>query len=100
MGFDDNTNGMLADYDVSGVWLVMEMQFTEDCNETILDPCNRLANEHARFAFDNYSKVDDLSGIRVVIGDQPFYQYIEPSDIKFRKSLTIDAWRKELFLEK
>lgn len=81
-------------------WLVIEISYTGTCTSTDSDPCSRLANELAQIVFDNYSRVNELNGIRIIMGSQPHYLNVEPSDVILKKSLAIQEWRKELSLEK
>lgn len=98
IGFDYINVADFSEYEIPGYWLVIDMQYTVECHSTPSDPCNELADEIARIVFDNYKKVNELSGIKVEIGDQPFYLYIDPVDIQFQKILTIEKWREELSL--
>ncbi len=95
-GFDaSSTNGKFTD-----VWLVIELSYTGTCSSAPSDPCSHLANELVRIVFNNYRKVHELTGIRVVIGKKPHYLRVESSDIMLDKSLTVEGWEKELSIQK
>ncbi len=85
-GFGDNP----------GAWLVIEISYTGACASTPPDPCDRLANDLARIVLENYGKVDDLTGIGVVIGNKPHKLSIPESEVIFKKYLTVPEWRKVL----
>jgi hypothetical protein len=91
-GFDTERGGAGG----TAQWLVIEVSFTRDCSSTPADPCERLANELAGIVLESYGKVDELGGIRVIIGSEPHELFVEPEDIVFQKALTVAAWRDEL----
>lgn len=86
--------------DDTGVWMVGEISFIGECNETPSDPCNQLADEFARLVFSDFNKVNDLAGIQVILTSTTKYLYVEFYSSTFEKSLTIAEWREELSIEK
>jgi len=95
------TASMGLNREPTGVWLAIEISYTGECTAaTSSDPCNQLANDLVEIVFDNYRKVSELAGIRVIIGKKPHFLTVEASDIMFGKSLAIEEWRKELSLQK
>lgn len=80
-----------------GYWFVIEISYTGICDNTARDPCEFLVNKLARIVFDNYSRVDDLAGIDILITDTPDVRSIHsPDSIRFEKMLSIPEWREEL----
>jgi hypothetical protein len=95
MGIDENsTNGKAAE-----VWLVIEISYTGTCDSTASDPCEAVANELARIVFDNYPRVDELTGVRVNITNRSSLGPIGFSSTPLDKALTVAEWRKQLSLE-
>jgi hypothetical protein len=80
------------------MWLAIELSYTCACDSTPNDPCEALLDELARIVFDNYSRVDELTGIRISITNSADFGVIEFSDTPVEKALTIEEWRRELSL--
>jgi hypothetical protein len=91
MGFDSHASG-----DEVRVRLSIEVSTTATCDDSATDPCERLADELAAIVLANYGLVDELDGIRVVIGSEPHDLSVEPSDVLLEKSLSIAEWRDAL----
>lgn len=103
-GHDDSMPSASTGFDTSGtsnklteVWLAIELSYTGICNSTASsNPCEELANEFASIVFNNYGKVNNLTGIRIVIARGSHYLYVESSDILLEKKLSIKEWQKIL----
>jgi hypothetical protein len=94
MGFDYHSSG-----GENEIWFTIEVSSTATCNDTSADACERLADELAAIVFENYGLVDELNGIRVVIGSEPHDLNVEASDVMLAKSLSIAEWREALGIE-
>jgi len=81
------------------LWLEIEISYTGACDATPNDPCEELVDELAAIVFDNYARVDELTGIHISITNSADFGVVEFSDTLIHKALTIEEWRKELSLE-
>jgi hypothetical protein len=82
----------------SEYWFNIEISSVGSCNASETAPCSTLADELVRIVFDNDAKIEDLTGIQVVIGKNPHELWVEPADVIFREHLTITEWRNRLGL--
>jgi hypothetical protein len=81
------------------IWLAIEISYTGACDSTPNDPCEALVEELARIVFENYSRVDELTGIDISITNYADFGVVEFSDTLIEKALTIQEWRRELSTE-
>lgn len=81
------------------IWLTIELSYKGACDPTPNDPCEALVDELAHVVFDNYARVDELTGIRISITNYESFGVVEFSDTLIDKALTIEEWRRELSIE-
>lgn len=95
---DDSIPSASAGFDYEGgpIWLTIELGYTGDCSSPSNNPCKALVNELVRIVFANYGHVNELEGIRFIIGKRAHELHVAPEDIIFQESRTIEEWRSEL----
>lgn len=108
MGFDTDTFSGSRE-----TWLAIELSYTKNCSEATDDPCEALADEMARIVFDQYARIDDLDGLRIIITNETAFGPVLASSPNSHlgiitgstfarssdhlvKSLTIEEWREDL----
>lgn len=81
--------------DSSSVMLDLYLETSVECTLRNEDPCDALAEEYARLAVANYSRLDDVAGIHVTVinsaGLGPFSM-----NRRVTRIYTSDWWQEEL----
>lgn len=90
--------GELGTDKASDVTLVILMQTTTTCTLKPVDPCADLANEFARITLENYSRIDEIDHLQVVVTQEDIFGPVSFTR-SVDKNLTVAKWRDELGLQ-
>jgi hypothetical protein len=90
--------GELGTDKASDITLVILMQTTTTCTLKPVDPCADLANEFARITLENYSRIDEIDHLQVVVTQEDIFGPVSFTR-SVDKNLTVARWRDELGLQ-